>query len=67
MKETKFKFEDLKVYLKTLDSVIDCVVCSTIAKRQNYLSNNKDFEIREKLVELSEMITSLQKISEKQT
>lgn len=116
MKDTKFKFEDLKVYNKALefvdivysrcenfpiterysltsqfiraavsialniaegssdtdkqfnrflqmalDSVNECVVCSTIAKRQNYFSEEIDNELREKLVELSKMITSLQK------
>ncbi|MBR9845123.1 MAG: four helix bundle protein [Algicola sp.] len=116
MKETKFKFEDLKVYNKSLDfvdfiyktcegfpkteryalssqftraavsialniaegssdtdkqfnrflqmaldSVNECVVCSTISERQNYISSKTNNEIREKLVELSKMITSLQK------
>jgi len=44
-----------------LDSLNECVVCSTIAKRQNYISALADNEIREKLVELSKMITGLQK------
>ena len=44
-----------------LDSVNECVVCSTIAKRQNYISANADGEVREKLVELSKMITGLKK------
>ncbi|WP_299337842.1 four helix bundle protein [uncultured Psychroserpens sp.] len=116
MKNTKFKFEDLKVYNKALefidmvyktcesfpkteryalssqftraavsialniaegssdtdkqfnrflqmalDSVNECVVCSTVAKRQDYFSAELDNEIRQKLVELSKMITSLQK------
>lgn len=116
MKEIKFKFEDLKVYSKSLDfidivyntcdsfpdserfgltsqftraaisislniaegssdtdkqfnrflqmaldSVNECVVCSTIAKRQNYITLEKNNKLREKLVELSKMITSLQK------
>ncbi len=116
MKESKFKFEDLKVYQKaldfvdltyktvesfpktekfglssqftraaisialniaegssdtdkqfnrflqmSLDSVNESVVCSTISKRQNYISDETDNQIREKLVELSKMITSLQK------
>ena len=116
MKEIKFKFEDLKVYNKSLDfvdvvykisenfpdserfglksqftraaisislniaegssdtdkqfnrflqmaldSVNECVVCSTIAKRQNYITFETDNDLREKLVELSKMITSLQK------
>jgi len=116
MSETKFKFEDLKVYQKALDfvditykvsndfpkteryalssqftraavsislniaegsgdtnaqfnhflqialnSAKECVVCATIAKRQNYISNETDNQIREKLTELSKMITGLQK------
>lgn len=44
-----------------LNSVNECVVCSTIAKRQNYFSLETEKELREKLVELSKMITSLQK------
>ncbi len=116
MSEIKFKFEDLKVYQKSLefvdfvyatcdsfpsnekyalssqftraavsialniaegssdsdkqfnrylqiaiDSVNECVVCSSISKRQNYISNEKEIELREKLVELSKMISGLQK------
>lgn len=44
-----------------LDSVNECVVCSTIAKRQNYISAVIENQLREKLVKLSKMITSLQK------
>ncbi len=44
-----------------LDSVKECVVCSTIAKRQNYITDVKDNDIRCKLAELSKMITSLKK------
>lgn len=44
-----------------LDSVNECVVCSTIAKRQNYISEDTENQLRERLVELSKMITSLQK------
>jgi len=44
-----------------LDSVNECVVCSTISKRQNYISEEVDSELRLKLVELSKMLTSLQK------
>ena len=43
------------------DSVKECVVCSTIAKRQNYITEGKDSEIRLKLAELSIMISSLKK------
>ena len=45
----------------SLDSVNEYVVCSTIALRQNYISIDQNNGIREKLVELSKMITSLQK------
>ncbi|AOW20913.1 four helix bundle protein [Urechidicola croceus] len=120
MNETKFKFEDLKVYQKALgfvdivyticndfpiteryglysqftraavsislniaegsgdtdaqfnrflqiaiNSVKECVVCSTIAKRQNFITDKQDFELRENLVELSKMISSLQKYLKK--
>ncbi len=44
-----------------LDSVNECVVCATISQRQNFISNQTNHKIREKLVELSKMITSLQK------
>lgn len=44
-----------------IDSVNECVVCSTISIRQNYISKETDNQIREKLVKLSKMITSLQK------
>mgnify|MGYP002795315569 CR=1 FL=1 len=45
----------------SLDSVNECVVCSTISVRQNYISKEVNNALREKLVELSKMITSLQK------
>jgi len=122
MSETKFKFEDLKVYQKALDfvdvvykicnnfpkteryalssqftraavsislniaedsgdtdaqfnrflqivlnSAKECVVCSTIAERQDYISNETDIQVREKLTELSKMITSLQKYLKSKT
>lgn len=44
-----------------LDSVNECVVCSTIAKRQGYISGAIEQELRLKLAELSKMITGLQK------
>ena len=50
-----------------LDSVNECVVCSTISKRQNYISKEIDDQIREKLAELSKMITSLQKYLKSKT
>lgn len=38
-----------------LDSVNECVVCSTISKRQNYIPEEADIQIRENLVELSKI------------
>lgn len=120
MTETKFKFEDLKVYQKTLDfvdlvyhvckdfpkseryalssqftratvsislniaeisgdtdaqfnrflqiainPVKEYVACSTISKRQNYISKKQEEELRVRLTELSKMITNLQKYLKK--
>jgi four helix bundle protein len=42
-------------------SLKECVVCSTIAKRLNYLSNEDDNINRLQLEEISKMISSLQK------
>jgi four helix bundle protein len=44
-----------------LDSLNECVVCSSVAKRQNYITKALDYDVRLKLVELSKMITSLKK------
>jgi four helix bundle protein len=44
-----------------LDSLNECVVCSTVAKRRNYITKALDYDVRLKLVELSKMITSLKK------
>ncbi|MCT4697729.1 MULTISPECIES: four helix bundle protein [Tenacibaculum] len=44
-----------------LGSTNECVVCVSIAKRQNFISEESENEIREKLVELSKMIIGLQK------
>ena len=44
-----------------IDSVRECVVCSTIARRQKYITVDQDNKARIKLVELSKMISSLQK------
>ena len=44
-----------------IGSVKECVVCITIAKRQGYIKIEQEIELREKLEELSKMITSLQK------
>ena len=42
-------------------SIKECVVCSTIAKRLKYISNEDDFKNRQNLQELSKMTSSLQK------
>ncbi|WP_142784864.1 four helix bundle protein [Changchengzhania lutea] len=42
-------------------SIKECVVCSTIAKRLNYLSDEDDYNNRLLLEELSKMTSSLQK------
>ena len=43
----------------------ECIVCSTIARRQDYISIEADKDAREKLSELSKMIISLQKYLKK--
>jgi four helix bundle protein len=42
-------------------SIKECVVCSTIAKRRNYISQEQDYQSRLKLEELSKMTSGLQK------
>ncbi|GGG24110.1 four helix bundle protein [Dokdonia pacifica] len=43
------------------DSVKECVVCSSIAKRQGFIRPEEDNEARVKLSEMAKMITSLKK------
>ena len=47
------------------DSTKECVVCSTIARRQNFISTEDDKNARIKLAELSKMTVSLQKYLKK--
>lgn len=47
------------------DSVKECVVCSTIARRQQYISEKDDKTTRLQLEELAKMIVSLQKYLKK--
>lgn len=47
------------------DSVKECVVCSTIARRQDFISLEENLEARNKLSELAKMITSLQRYLKK--
>ena len=42
------------------DSIKECVVCSTIANRQKFISDEENLENRKKLAELSKMISGLQ-------
>ncbi len=43
----------------------ECVVCSTIAKRQGFITEEDDKDARLKLVELAKMTVSLQKYLKK--
>lgn len=47
------------------DSTKECVVCSTIAKRQGFITNEDDKNARIKLSELAKMTTSLQRYLKK--
>ncbi|CAN0599959.1 unnamed protein product [Ectocarpus sp. 12 AP-2014] len=44
-----------------IDSVRECVTCSTIAFRRKYIDQEVNLQFRFKLAELSKMITALQK------
>ena len=46
-------------------SIKECVVCSTIANRQNFISDQENLNNRQKLAELSKMISSLKKYLKK--
>ncbi|WP_445748164.1 four helix bundle protein [Polaribacter sp.] len=50
-----------------LGSVKECVVCLTIAKNQQYITQDKNIELKVKLVELSKMITGLKKYLNQKT
>lgn len=47
------------------DSSKECVVCSTIARRQGFISTDEDKDARIKISELSKMTVSLQKYLKK--
>ena len=47
------------------DSTKECVVCSTIARRQGFISMDDDKDARIKLSELAKMTVSLQKYLKK--
>jgi four helix bundle protein len=40
-------------------SIKECIVCVTIAHRRKYITENEEFELRKKLVELSKMNSGL--------
>lgn len=46
----------------TNDCVRECVTCSTIAFRRNYINQEVNLQFRIKLAELSKMITALRNI-----
>lgn len=48
-----------------LDSLKECVVCSTVAKRQSYITKEQDDELRIKLQELAKMIQGIKKFIKK--
>ena len=50
-----------------LGSVKECVVCLTIAINQQYITQDKNIELKVKLVELSKMITGLKKYLNQKT
>ena len=42
-------------------SLNECVVCTTIAKRRNYITEKQNQESREKLLEITRMLSGLKK------
>lgn len=48
-----------------LDSLKECVVCSTVAHRQSYITKAQDHESRAKLQELAKMIQGIKKFIRK--
>ncbi len=49
-------------YLQIAQAFIkECVVCSTIARSQNYITPEQDIDVRKNLYEMAKMITNLQK------
>lgn len=42
-------------------STKECVVCSTLARRLKYITQEEDIQVRKSLSELAKMTTSLQK------
>ena len=55
------KKEFLRFLRTASNSLKECIVCITVAKRQNFLSTKEHDELREKLVEISKMISGLKK------
>ena len=55
------KKEFLRFLRTASNSLKECIVCITIARRQNFISGDQHDEIRVKLVEISKMISGLRK------
>ena len=54
------KINSQDIYLRiSKGSLCECVVCATIAKKHNYISNEQESDIRKKLMEISKMISGL--------
>ena len=43
------------------DSLKECIVCLTIARRRNYISKEEDNKLREKFLVIAKMLTNLKK------
>jgi four helix bundle protein len=55
------KKEFLRFLRTASNSLKECIVCITVAKRQDYISYKEHDELREKLIEISKMISGLKK------
>ena len=55
------KKEFLRFLRTASNSLKECVVCITVAQRQNFISNKEHDELRSQLVEISKMISGLKK------
>ena len=55
------KKEFLRFLRTASNSLKECIVCITVAQRQDFISSKEHDEMREKLVEISKMISGLKK------
>jgi four helix bundle protein len=55
------KKEFLKFLRTASNSLKECIVCITVAQRQKFISAKDHDDLREKLVEISKMISGLKK------